>query len=336
MLRLLKQNSPLVLLLILFLVVLLQLETGYGNFDFSNIENLPFLSHFFFKNLLVNKSYWALSAIGMGLTLILTFQITAINAKFGITGKKNFLPAFFTFFLISLIPSSTVLISLLAGAAFLFAAVYSIINAPKPEIAPKKYFNSGLLISIGTLFYSNIFPFSLLIFFSYFTVRSISGREIVASIIGLFTPFFILYSLEFLILDSIDFSFFEQLAFSNTHKDLHLNKIISIIGISIFSIFASFKYIKVIQKLNLEVRKKNSFFLLIGLVSIFIFIVSPAVSYEILLIAALPGAFLFAFFFENPNEKMSIKIAFIVFILLLILGHTTLSIPWIDNLLAGL
>jgi len=332
MLSLLKNNSPFVFILLFIFAVLAQLKTVFGDFDFGGYDTLPLFSQIFFGGVLANKSLWGVAGFLLLFTIVILGQISAIQSRYALTGHKNFMPAFFFVFFIAALPSTVSLLQMLIAGIFLLGAIQGIINSQMLDISPFKYFNAGLFISVGTFFYGGLIFFYPVILLSFFSIRGFSGREVLASLLGIFVPFIIVYSLEYILLDVVNFDIFKSIVLKVTHLELGINRMISIALLTLFLIPATLVFMKNLPSLALEVRKKNTFFLLIGLLSILIFLLLPVVSFEALLMVALPGVFILSVFFSNTQKKMLTEIFFLIFFFILVYSQTNLGVKYLETL----
>ncbi len=82
------------------------------------------------------------------------------------------------------------------GAMFLMLAIRRIMDAYRDPGIAYNFFDAGILIGIGSLFYANLIWFGLLIIIGIALLRTGNIKEIAISVIGLITPYIL--TLEFI------------------------------------------------------------------------------------------------------------------------------------------
>jgi len=117
------------------------------------------------------------------------FLVTYFNTTVFFITERTFLPSLIYILFSALFPQNQTLNPVLPAALFLMLAVLRIIDAyRKPGIA-YNFFDAGILISIGSLFYANMIWFGILLFSGIALLRSVNIKEIAISFLGLITPF---------------------------------------------------------------------------------------------------------------------------------------------------
>ena len=83
------------------------------------------------------------------------------------------------------------------ASIFLMMAIMRIMDGYHKTGTAYNYFDAGLLISTGSLFYANLIWFGLLVIIGIALLRTGNLKEIVISIFGLLTPYLITFGLYY-------------------------------------------------------------------------------------------------------------------------------------------
>jgi hypothetical protein len=185
------------------------------------------------------------------------------------------------------------------------------------------FFDAGILIGTGSLFYANLIWFSLLVIIGIALLRTGNIKEIAISVIGLITPYFLTFGVYYL-----------------TGRDL--KELLSIIGYNLFSKPAGYVFtsltiaaliyaglitlvsiIYLLMSMNSKkIKSRKTFYLLlwIFIISLSVFFLLPAVSVEIVWITGIPVSYFLTHYFVFVKKKLVPEILFFVlFVMILII-----------------
>ncbi len=120
---------------------------------------------------------------------LILFLLVNFNTSQFFINERTFLPATLYILFSALFPQCQVLNPVLPAVVFLMLAIRRIMDSyRKPDIA-YNFFDAGILISIGSLFYANMIWFGLLVIVGIAIIRTGNIKEIGIAILGLVTPY---------------------------------------------------------------------------------------------------------------------------------------------------
>ncbi|MBK7762710.1 MAG: hypothetical protein IPI46_04970 [Bacteroidetes bacterium] len=192
MLRILKQNSLVSLILLILLTAILKARYILHPPDISTLEGFQKGTLFTFtqlSKLYANHPslYIVLSTI---MSLFFSLYINHIMNREKLQSQKSYLPAFSFILFTSFLPILSIFSMVFISSIVLFAALAKTWQLYHNTNARKESFDIGLLVSLAVLFY---FPSMLLILlFPIFMLimRPINLKEMVAYSIGMFIPLY--------------------------------------------------------------------------------------------------------------------------------------------------
>jgi hypothetical protein len=256
------------------------------------------------------------------LFLLIAFILVNFNTSIVFIGERTFLPALFYALVTGLFPQCRDFNPVLPASLFLIMAVIRIIDSyHKPGVA-YNFFDAGLLIGTGSLFYANLIWLGIIIIVGIVIIRTANILEIVVSLLGLITPFFFLFGIYYVtgkdltqLLSILIFNLFGN----HQHYEFTLWHLVALAGAS-FILFISVAYLLLnISKKKIKSRATFSiliwmFFLLIG-----VYILVPSVSIELIWLIAIPASYFLSHYFLFARKKLVNEIFFTMIFLLVLL-----------------
>ncbi len=253
---------------------------------------------------------------------VMLIVLVNFNTTVFFINERTFLPAGIYLFFSALFPQNQVLNPVLPAAVFLLLAVIRIMDAyRKPEIA-YNFFDAGILIGTGALFYANMIWFGLLVFIGISLLRTGNIREITIAVLGLATPFLITTGLFYVTNKDLQ-TFFADLR-SNLFGDSTLFTF-SIVTIAVLIYLGLMLVISLgflISQMNSKkIKSRKTFSLLIWgfLVSLALYFILPSVSVEIIWLTGIPASYFLVHYFVFARKKLIPELIFSGFFLLIIL-----------------
>jgi hypothetical protein len=252
----------------------------------------------------------------------LLFLMVNFNTTVFFINERTFLPAVIYVLFSALFPENQVLNPVLPASVFLMLAIIRIMDAyRKPGIA-SNFFDAGIMISIGSLFYANLIWFGILVIVGIALLRTGNIKEIAISILGLVTPYIVTIGL-FYVMGRDLMEFFTDIIFNLFGETpglpfRRLTIIVLIYSALILLVSAGFLMMQINSK---KIKSRKTFYLLTwGLViSIALYIVLPSVSIEITWLTAIPASYLMVHYFVFARKKLVPEIIFTGFFLLIVL-----------------
>lgn len=198
LLRKFRQTGPDVLILIVVVLFL----TWLGAFlhprppSALGYDELPMP---LFRILLSVTDFSALFSVVAAflLTLLVSYLLVNFNTSAFFISERTFLPALVYALLTAVFPEFQLLNPVLPAAVFLIPGIRSIVESYKVYGTAFSFFNAGILIGTGSLFYAPLIWMGVLLLAGIVILRTVSLKEIIISILGLATPLFIVYGIMY-------------------------------------------------------------------------------------------------------------------------------------------
>jgi len=253
---------------------------------------------------------------------LLLFLMVHFNTTVFFINERTFLPAALYLFFSALFPQYQVLNPVLPAAIFMLLAIMRIMDSyRKPGIA-YNFFDAGILIGIGSLFYANLIWFGLLAFIGIAILRTGSIKEIAVSLLGLITPFLVTTGLLYVL--GKDLTIFltditENLFGYSGAYDFSRLILVTVIFIGLALAAAIFFLLMRMNSKKIKSRKTFTILLWSFFISLILYFVLPSVSVEIIWITAMPAGYFLAHYFVFARKKLVPEIIFSGFLVLILL-----------------
>ena len=277
--------------------------------------------------LLINNSH----SIGVILSFLMVSLIAFIIVNFNTTvffiHERTFLPAFFYVLFGGFFPDHQLMNPVLPASIFLMLAIIRIIDSYHITGTAYNYFDAGILISTGSLFYANLIWFGLLVIIGIALIRTGNLKEIVISIVGLLTPYLITFGVYYVI--GKDVAALTKLLVDNlytmaTFYPFPRLTIAALIFSGALMIVSIIHLIKYMDTKKIKSRKTFSLLIWTFLISLIVYFALPSASVEIVWLTSIPVSYFLTHYFVFVKKKLVPEIFFsllIVFILLIQLWH---------------
>jgi len=272
--------------------------------------------------LVIGNNHFLGVVFSLSLVSLIAFLIVNFNTTVFFINERTFLPAVIYILFGGLFPQFQVLNPVLPASLFLMLAIIRIIDGYMKPGTAYNFFDAGILISIGSLFYANLIWFGLLVMIGIIMLRTGTLGEITISILGLITPYLLAFGSYYVIGKDMEdlMSLVENNLFSRSESYLFSRLTIAalifacmIVLVSLFNLgtFMSTKKIKS--------RKTFSLLIWVFLISIGVYFVLPSVSVEIVWLTGIPVSYFLTHYFVFAKKKMVPEIFFSVLIVLILL-----------------
>ena len=106
------------------------------------------------------------------LVSVMAFLIVNLNTNIFFINERTFLPALFYILISGLLPQYQLLNPAIFSAIFLMLAIRRIVDAYQVSGTAYSFFDAGILIGTGSLFYANLVWFALLIIIGILLLRT--------------------------------------------------------------------------------------------------------------------------------------------------------------------
>jgi hypothetical protein len=267
-------------------------------------------SHFF--GVIFSFSMVALIAI-----LLVTF-----NTKVFFINERTFLPALIYILFTGLFPQYQLLNPVLPASLFLMLAIIRIVDSYRKPGTAYNFFDAGILISTGSLFYANLIWFGLVVIIGIAILRTGNFREIAISIFGLITPYVLTFGFNYVMGKDISalFLLIENNLFHKSDGFLFSRLAIVVLIFTGMLILISIAYLfMVMHSKKIKSRQTFSLLLFIFLISAAVYFILPSVSVEIVWLMGLPVSYFLAHYFVFVKKKIVPEIIFSVLFIFILL-----------------
>ena len=256
------------------------------------------------------------------LIMLMAVLLVSFNTKGFFITERTFLPAAIYVMLSALFPDCQTLNPAIIASVFLLIALMRIMDAYRKNGIAYNFFDAALLISIGSLFYIDLVWMGLLVFLGIALLRTTNLKELIISIIGLVTPYLILYGIYYVV--GKDLKSLTSLLLSNLFGEsggFYMSRMIVVtmlvIGLNI--LIALIQLFSIFNAKKIKSRKTFSLLIWIFLLGSLSYILIPSVSDEIIYIIAIPLSYLISHYYIFMKRKLIPEIFFTTILVLIVL-----------------
>src|SRR5664279_314794 len=276
-----------------------------------------------FVKLLIHNSHNLGVILSFLLVSLMAFLMVNFNTTVFFIHERTFLPAFFYVLFGGLFPDQQLLNPVIPASIFLMLAIMRIMDGYHKNGTAYNYFDAGILISTGSLFYANLIWFGLLVIIGIALLRTGNAKEIVISVLGLLTPYLITFGIYYVLGKDI-FALMkligDNLFTRSTFYPLPRLTVVALIFI-VALILASL--VQLMQRMNskkIKSRKTFSLMIWILLISITVYFALPSASVELVWLISIPVSYFLTHYFVFIKKKLvpEILFSFLCFIILFI------------------
>lgn len=309
-----KSNSPVMHVLTVLIAVALWLPI------FGNPQWTPSITEgsVFYNDVIcgIFSSVWGTQLVAFALMLIEAFLLLRIDLKFIIVESKTILPPLFFVLVVSSLARNYNLLPVLSANFFFMWAMTKILDSEHMYEMPKQYFESGLLIGIGSLFYPPLVATMLFVFATQFVIRFFSIREFMASVLGYIMPF-IFYLFGMFMTDRTS-DFFDRMSQITMTQEFTVSISIVQYGAICYSaliiLLALFTMSQCIRMYKVTTRKYFSLFFWLILLSVAAFFAIPCSGMTLLVFVAIALSFIATLYFMEIRHNALAEILFLLII----------------------
>jgi hypothetical protein len=315
-LRKFKSSTPDVMVLILIITLLIWIRpiihpgtpSSLG-FELRPMPLFSLLLHLTGKVPLISVLF------ALIILLLSAFLLVNFNTSEFFLNERTFLPALFFVLISGLFPVQQVLNPALPGSVFLILAVRRIMDSYKVRYVAYSFFDAGLLISTGSLFYAPIIWFGLLLVVGLALLRTGNLKEIIISALGIITPWFIISGIYYVAGDD-PFSVFSDLTYNLYTKresaGLPMPDLIAVVATGFILLLSTLDLFSTINTNKIKSRKTFRLLLWALIITAGLYVAVPGVSIEAFWLAAVPASYLLTHFFINTRRKFISELWFSV------------------------
>jgi hypothetical protein len=284
-------------------------------------ETSPMPLYGIFKQIAANSPLGGVVFSFLAVTVII-FLLVSFNTSVFFINERTFLPALFYILFSALFPQQQVMNPVIPASIFLMIALMQIMKAYRKQGTAFNFFDAGILISIGSMFYINILWFGLLLIIGIALLRTGNIKEIAISIVGLLTPYLLTAGLYYVLgkdigafLGDIYYNLFGK---TTGYSFSRLTIIVLILTGIIILVSIAFLLMRMSSK---KIKSRKTFYLLLWalFISLVLYLLLPSVSVEIIWITGIPASYFLAHYFVFVRGKIIPEVMFSGMFVLVIL-----------------
>lgn len=261
------------------------------------------------------------------LVSLMAFLLVSFNTSVFFIHERTFLPALFYVLLGGLFPDQQLLNPVLPASIFLILGLMRIMDGYHITGTAYNYFDAGILISTGSLFYANMIWFGVLVIIGIALLRTGNLKEIVISILGLLTPYLITFGIYYVI--GKDLGALTKLLGENLFSKplFYPFPALTIVALIFCAALIFISIVQLIKQMNTKkIKSRKTFSLMIWtlIVSLIVYFALPSASVELVWFASIPISYFLTHYFVFVKKKLVPDLLFtllFVFILLIQIWH---------------
>lgn len=320
LLRKFRQTSPDVIILISIILIMTWIGALIDPHDPSQLRlddrSMPLFS--IMLSIFRNIPFIG-TLTGFLIVALISFLLVNLNTKVFFISERTFLPAVIYILLVSVFPLQQILNPVLPASVFLILSIQRIMDSYRVQGISFSFYDAGMLIGIGTLFYAPLIWFGLLLIIGIAILRTWNLKEILISLTGIATPIFIIYG--FLYVTGKDMhTLFSDIKYNLFIKesDFSISVLIIVLLIitGIIELISVMHLLSAINSKKIKSRKTFVLFFWTLIIAIILFLIFKPVSSEIYWLAAIPPTYFLTHYFVFSRRKILPEIMFVGLLLI--------------------
>jgi hypothetical protein len=322
LLRLFKGTSPGVIFLIavIFIAAWINPFIHASEVTTSYFDSDPMPLYGLLMMVIGNNAHLGV-IISFVLVALISFLLVNFNTTSFFINERTYLPALIYILTEGLFPEYLSLNPGVPGSLFLMLAIIRIIDGYRKPGISNNFFDAGILISTGSLFYANLIWFGLLVIIGITLIRAVDFSEVMITILGLLTPYLLTFGIYYVI--GKDISALLSLMGGNLFLPgegylFPRLTIVALIFASIIIIVSIAYLLTILNSKKIKSRKIFSLLIWTFLISIAVYFFMPSVSVEIIWIAGIPVSYFLTHYFVFIKKKLLPEILLSVLFLLIV------------------
>lgn len=277
--------------------------------------------------LFINNSHNLGVILSFLMVSFMAFMLVNFNTTVFFIHERTFLPALFYVLFGGLFPDHQLMNPVLPASIFLMLALMRIMDGYHITGTAYNYFDAGILISTGSLFYANLVWFGLLVIIGIALLRTGNLKEILISVFGLLTPYLLTFGIYYILgkdTGALLKLFRDNLFARATYYPFPRLTIVALLFIGVLIFISSAQLFKMMNTKKIKSRKTFSLMIWTFLIAMIVYFAMPSVSVEIVWIASIPVSYFLTHYFVFVKKKLVPELLFsllLVFFLLIQIWH---------------
>jgi len=257
-----------------------------------------------------------------GILSVMLVLLVNFNTSVFFINERTFLPAVFYVLFCAIFPGNQVLNPVLPASLFLMLAVRRIMDSYRKQGTAFNFFDAAVFISIGSLLYANIIWFGILVFIGIALLRSVNITEIASSILGLATPYILLFGFYYVLGRDLDILIQDIRRNFFVDSPTYIFTRLTIVALIYSALMLLVSIVYLMQRIDSKkIKSRKTFYILLWgfVLSLAVYLILPPVSVEQVWVTAIPVSYLLTHYFVFVRRKIVPEIMFTVFYLLVLL-----------------
>jgi len=308
-LKIFKSNQPAAVIFMVLIGICLWLKS----FFHPVVEEVFFNNHpmplFALLRYLLGSGF-ASRLVALILLIITGFMLIRLNSKYIFIQDRTYLPLFFMILIAGSSRTFQQLNPVIPAAIFILLALERMLGTYRVDKLSLNPFEAAFMVAIASLFYAPSVFFLLMIWIAVGILRPGYWREWIYTILGFLMPYLFLYSYYYL--SGINFSNQSKMLLDFMY--LHYSPGIPsnsyrmfLVFLTILMIISGLAMVRYYPAKKILARRTFMLFFWWFLTVTGVFFLLPSVSTEILILAAVPIAFVLAHFFMYVKSRSWIQ-----------------------------
>lgn len=314
LLKLFSDNKVITAVLTILFSGILWLPGFFSSPDISvaQVEPMPLYALIFGGlNMNINFSRF----LAWSFLLFQAYLLVLLSSKYLLIESRSFLPALFFLLIVSFYSGLKQFSAAIFGGLFMIASINSFFDTLDKDDFTYRFFDAGLLLGIGSLFYAKLIFFLPVIWIAAIILRKFNWRELVMAVLGLALPYIFVVAIDF-IRDEEALKIFLTLS-----ENLHIAEIplqasfgFWFIAAMLFfiTLLSSIYMLKIFQFRKVFMRNFYLIFFWLFLISLLVFAFFSSGDMGIVYILSIPLAFIFSNYFHNVRKTKGNKLLFVL------------------------
>jgi hypothetical protein len=260
--------------------------------------------------------------LSFSITTLIIFLIVNFNTSIFFINERTFLPALLYVLIVGIFPECQNMNPALPATLLFILALKRIMDSYHKQGIAYNFFDAGILISTGSLFYANLLWFGVIIIIGIVLLRTVNIFELAVTLLGLVTPYLITFGIYYVLgydLKALMSLIYYNL-FSNTDSYNFQRLTIVTLIFEALSVLISVGFIIILQNTK-KIKSRKTFSLLIWVfvISLAVYFAVPSVSVELIWLSGIPVSYFLSHYFIFSKKKLVSEIFFTIMLLLVLM-----------------
>ncbi|MCF8381526.1 MAG: DUF6427 family protein [Bacteroidales bacterium] len=296
---------------------------------FSQSESMilyAFIEGFLTKNVLLSK------ILAFIFLLFQAYLLVLISGKYILLQGRSYLPALFFLLIVSFYSGLQQFSAGLIGSFFVIISINFLFEAYDKESISYRFFDAGLILGLGSLFYAKLILFFPVLWISAIILRKGNWREFVMPVFGVILPMFVVAAIGFL-REGKPWELFQTMNGILLRAEIPMEidfGFLLIIGILFLAVLISSVYmLNIFQFKKIFIRNYYLLLFWIFVTGLVVFILFSSFDMGIAYIIAIPTSFILSNYYFNAISTLGNRILFGMILLVFVFNGVNQIFGWI-------